>query len=184
MQKPVIENIIEELNSTFGDHIDGWEKQYDFHIVTVNPAKWTAIIQHLYQSEEFRFRYLTTLCGIHYPDKPKPFCLMSQLHSLENNLRIRLKTYSAESNPEFDTLTGLFPGANWMEREAFDFYGFRFKGHPDLRRILNVDDMDYFPMRKEYPVEDKTRFDKDDTMFGRKKSHFDRKSLMEKKSEQ
>ena len=54
-----------------------------------------------------------------------------------------------------------------MEREAYDFYGFRFKGHPNLKRILNVEDMDYFPMRKEYPVEDASRTDKNDGMFGR-----------------
>ena len=63
--------------------------------------------------------------------------------------------------------TWLWDGANWMEREAFDFYGIRFKGHPNLKRILNVEDMDYFPMRKEYHLEDETRTDKNDTMFGR-----------------
>jgi NADH:ubiquinone oxidoreductase subunit C len=65
------------------------------------------------------------------------------------------------------TITDLFAGANWMERETYDFYGIEFTGHPDLRRILNMDDMDYFPMRKEYVLEDGTREDKDDRFFGR-----------------
>ena len=65
------------------------------------------------------------------------------------------------------TATKLFESANWMERETYDFYGINFVGHPNLIRILNVDDMDYHPMRKEYPLEDATRHDKIDEMFGR-----------------
>ena len=80
---------------------------------------------------------------------------------------IRFKSFTTADDMHYDSLVPLFSGANWMEREAFDFFGFQFDGHPNLIRILNVEDMDYFPMRKEYPVEDKTRYDKDDTMFGR-----------------
>ena len=65
------------------------------------------------------------------------------------------------------TLTEVYPAANWMEREAYDFYGFHFAGHPNLKRILNMDEMNYHPMRKEYPLEDGTRHDKEDKYFGR-----------------
>ncbi|MFZ1333481.1 MAG: NADH-quinone oxidoreductase subunit C, partial [Flavobacteriales bacterium] len=68
---------------------------------------------------------------------------------------------------EFDTATDLWPTANWMEREAWDFFGIKFKGHPNLIRILNMEDFPAFPMRKDYPMEDPTRKDKDDSMFGR-----------------
>ena len=64
-------------------------------------------------------------------------------------------------------MTSLFPSANWMERQEYDFFGIEFEGHPDLRRILNVDEMDYFPMRKEFRLEDATRDDKEDKYFGR-----------------
>src|SRR3546814_124705 len=64
--------------------------------------------------------------------------------------------------PEIPSATVLWKGANWMERETYDFYGVRFLGHPDLNRILNVDDMEVFPMRKEYPLEDPNRVDKKD----------------------
>ena len=84
-----------------------------------------------------------------------------------NNFRIRLKAYVPIENPEIDSLVDIYAGANWMERETYDFYGIIFKGHPNLTRILNEDSMDYFPMRKEYRLEDETREDKDDTFFGR-----------------
>jgi NADH-quinone oxidoreductase subunit C len=78
-----------------------------------------------------------------------------------------LKAFTADDPPVFPSLTPHFAGANWMEREAYDFFGFRFTGHPDLKRILNMDDMEGWPLRKEYPLEDQARYDKDDKMFGR-----------------
>ncbi|HEY1021998.1 MAG TPA: NADH-quinone oxidoreductase subunit C, partial [Flavisolibacter sp.] len=69
--------------------------------------------------------------------------------------------------PDVLTATSVFETANWLEREAFDFYGVNFVGHPNLKRIQNVEEMDYFPLRKEYPLEDQTRLDKDEEMFGR-----------------
>ncbi len=83
------------------------------------------------------------------------------------NHRVRVKTFFGIDKPEIPTVTDLWKTANWMERETYDFFGIIFKGHPDLRRILNPDEMDIFPLRKEFPVEDQTREDKDDTMFGR-----------------
>lgn len=181
MEKPTIEETIKALSEKFGARIISLEAEYDFRVAIVEKEAWREIFKFLYDHETYRFRYLTTLCGIHMPETSHPFWLMGQVHSLEYNLRLRIKTFTNAHHVEFDSLTSLFPAANWMEREAFDFYGYRFHGHPDLKRILNVDDMDYFPMRKEYPVEDRTRYDKDDTMFGRKRSEFDRKTLMENK---
>jgi NADH-quinone oxidoreductase subunit C len=89
------------------------------------------------------------------------------LHNLVDNVRIRFKVFSAINQPDVRTASKLFSSANWQEREAYDFYGVNFVGHPNLKRILNVDEMDYFPMRKEFPLEDQTRIDKDDEMFGR-----------------
>jgi NADH-quinone oxidoreductase subunit C len=89
------------------------------------------------------------------------------LHNLTENVRLRLKIYTSIQAPQVFTATRLFSSANWMERETYDFYGVNFTGHPNLKRVLNVDEMDYFPLRKEYPLEDQTRIDKDDEMFGR-----------------
>lgn len=86
---------------------------------------------------------------------------------MENNVRLRIKTFIPIAKPEIASVTSLYSSANWMERETYDFYGIIFTGHPNLTRILNVDEMDYFPMRKEYPLEDGTRQDKVDEYFGR-----------------
>lgn len=127
------------------------------------------LVQTLRDDEKLRFIFLTTLCGIHYPENPpeSEMCVMVQMHALESNTRIRLKTFFPAHDAVVPTLTGLFPTTGWMEREAFDFYGIQFNGHPDLRRILNVEDMDYYPMLKQHPLEDQTRHDKNDVMFGR-----------------
>jgi len=178
VERPTIGDIRDALNAKFSGAIVSEEEQYDFTVFTIRKESLLEIARYLYNDEQFQFRYLTTACGIHYPSSPEPFAMMYQLHSLVHNVRIRFKTYSASKDPEFDSLIPVFSAANWMEREAYDFYGFRFKGHPNLKRILNVEDMDYFPMRKEYPVEDLTREDKDDTMFGREASGYDRKKLM------
>ena len=78
-----------------------------------------------------------------------------------------IKVFLPVDDYHIPTASTIWNGANWMERETYDFFGINFIGHPNLIRILNVDEMDYFPMRKEYPMEDPTRRDKDDEMFGR-----------------
>jgi len=159
--------IIEALKDNFGDKILSVETQYDFPVITIRKDAVIPVIKFLFDHEQFQFRFLTTMCGLHYPDSPQPFGMMYQLHSLVHNIRLRFKAFTTKEDLEYDTLTNIFATANWMEREAFDFYGIKFKGHPNLKRILNVEDMDYHPMRKEYHLEDETRKDKNDTMFGR-----------------
>ena len=152
------------LNEKYADHILRTEVLYGFPTVTLKNDKIIDVIQYLFTDE--KFQYLTTLCGIHFPDQ-KEIAVMYQLHNLVTNQKVRLKIFLPEDKPVAPTLTGVFPAANWMERETFDFYGVVFEGHPNLKRILNVDDMIIFPMRKEYPLEDQTREDKNDAMFGR-----------------
>ena len=165
--KPTTEEILSALTERFGDAILSNSQEYDFPVILLKKESVVPVIRFLYENEQFQFRYLTTMCGLHFPDAPQPFGLMYQVHSLVHNIRLRFKAFTGKDDLEYETLTGVFSAANWMEREAYDFYGFRFKGHPNLKRILNVEDMDYFPMRKEYKIEDETRTDKDDTMFGR-----------------
>ncbi|HET9747541.1 MAG TPA: NADH-quinone oxidoreductase subunit C [Chitinophagaceae bacterium] len=126
------------------------------------------VLNFLYDDEELRFRFLTDLQAVHYPDdNGRELAVVYHLHNLVDNVRIRFKVFTDINTPDVYTATGLFSAANWMERETYDFFGVNFVGHPNLKRILNVDEMDYFPLRKEYPLEDQTRIDKDDDMFGR-----------------
>lgn len=117
--------------------------------------------------EELGFGFLTDLTGIHYPERESPVGVVYHLQNMAANKRVRLKVFLPPRDMGIPTLTGLFPGAGWMERETYDFFGVVFEGHPDLRRILNVDDMVAFPMRKEFPLEDPNRRDKNDDFFGR-----------------
>jgi len=160
------EKVIATLQEKYGDEILHIETPYNFLTVTLKKEKIVEIIRFFYEHPDLRFQYLTTLGGIHYPEL-KQIAVFYQLHNLHTNQRIRLKIYLPEENPVTETLTPVFAAANWLERETFDFYGVIFEGHPNLKRILNVEDMIIFPMRKEYPLEDQTREDKNDTMFGR-----------------
>jgi NADH-quinone oxidoreductase subunit C len=160
------EKIIDVVKEKYGDQILYTEMSLDFLTVTVKSDKIIEIIRQLYDHPKTKFQYLTTLCAIHYPDLQQ-IAVMYQLHNLYSNSRIRLKIYLPADNPMVGTLTTVFAAANWMERETYDFYGVIFEGHPNLTRILNVDDMVIFPMRKEFPLEDQVRQDKNDSMFGR-----------------
>jgi len=125
-------------------------------------------IIHYLRDSSYQFTFLTDICGVHFPDnKTKELGVVYHLHSLSNNFRLRLKTFMEKEGAEIESITDLFSGANWMERETFDFYGIRFSGHPNLKAILNMEDLGYHPMLKEYRLEDKTRTDKNDAMFGR-----------------
>jgi NADH-quinone oxidoreductase subunit C len=166
MDSAVQEKIVNIIKEKFEGEILSVENPYNFLTINLKKEKIIDIIRYLYDNNQARFQYLTALCGIHYPEV-KQIAIMYQLHSLTRNWRIRLKIYLPEENPVTPTLTTVFAAANWLERETYDFFGVKFTGHPDLRRILNVDEMIIFPLRKEYPLEDQVRGDKKDEMFGR-----------------
>ena len=165
-EEPQPTKVVQLLNEHYADQILLQETAYDFPVLVLKKDKIIEIIGFLYNHEEAKFQYLTTLCGIHYAELNQ-IAVMYQLHNMVSNERVRLKVFLPVENPVIPTLTPVFAAANWMERETFDFYGVIFEGHPKLKRILNVDDMIIYPLRKEYPLEDQTREDKEDIMFGR-----------------
>ena len=158
--------VVSKLSNRFGNAIESHEVLSDMLCITVKKESIQSILLFLRDDQELQYNFLTTLCGMHYPEKEQ-LGVVYHLHSFVNNHRIRIKTVTALNDPKIPTITTIWPAANWMEREAYDFYGIQFEGHPNLKRILNMDEMIDFPMRKEFPLEDQTREDKDDSMFGR-----------------
>ncbi len=160
------DSLIADLQSNFGNAIQHIDEQYGLLGFTTTKDQIIPILKYLNENETYRFRFLTDLCGVHYADD-KQLAVVYHVHSMENNFRLRIKVFVPESNPKVPTATVLYKSANWQERETYDFFGIIFEGHPNLKRILNVDDMVAFPMRKEFPLEDPNRIDKDDSYFGR-----------------
>lgn len=160
--------IKQKLTNKFGDQVSDFEEQYGILSFHANKEINLKVLGFLFDDKELQFTFLTDLCGVHYPNnKGAELAVVYHLHNMAERVRLKLKVFTDIVKPEVYTATGLFSAANWMERETYDFYGIDFIGHPNMKRILNVDEMDYFPMRKEYPLEDPKRVDKDDEMFGR-----------------
>lgn len=161
------EFVLEALTREFPEAIIDSAEPYGMLTIELKKEDIKKIIHYLRDSS-LEINFLTDICGIHYPETPeKEIGVIYHLHNMMANFRLRIKTFMPRENAEVDSLTELYAGANWMERETFDFYGIKFKGHPDLRAILNMEDLGYHPMLKEYRLEDGTRIDKNDSMFGR-----------------
>lgn len=159
----------DELRRVLGDKLKAFEAG-DMPTVTVAAGDYLFALTALHDDSALGYRFLTTLFGMHHPAGAglgESLGVQVLLHNLSANRRLRVITSVPIESPVLDSLTSLFPGANWMERETYDFYGVRFTGHPNLKRILNIESMTVFPMRKDFPLEDRSRTDKDDRMFGR-----------------
>jgi len=164
------EKIVERLESQFEGSVVNFRYEIDQILsFDVAASKNFEVMKFLKEDPELRFNFLTDVCGVHYPDFPEgeKFAVVYHMHNWIDNIRIRFKCFLNGTNPEIQSVVDLFVGANWQERETYDFYGIKFIGHPQLKRILNMDEMAVFPMRKEYPMEDMNRTDKDDRFFGR-----------------
>jgi NADH-quinone oxidoreductase subunit C len=161
--------IQEKVLETFGSSVFQFNQEKDIFSFEVDADQITALILFLKNDPVLRFNFLTDLCGIHYPDnvEDRKFAVVYHMHNWYENKRIKIKAFLHGSNPEIKTVSNIFLSANWMERETYDFYGINFIGHPQLKRILNMDELISFPMRKEFPMEDSGRTDKDDRYFGR-----------------
>jgi NADH-quinone oxidoreductase subunit C len=109
------------------------------------------VIQFLKSNDKCKFRQLIDIAGVDYPDAEKRFQLVYLLLSHENNNRIKI-IIKFEINQIINSITKIFPSANWMEREVFDMYGIKFKNHPDLRRILTDYGFKGHPLRKDFPL--------------------------------
>ena len=166
MSQELLDKVSAKINERVQGSIESSELPYNFPTLTIARDHIHDVLSILRKDEEMNFHFLTDLTGIQSMDE-KHLGVVYHLHNMPKNYRVRIKTWMSMDKPEIPTATDLWDGANWMERETFDFYGVKFKGHPNLKRILNVDEMDIHPLRKEFPLEDQSRDDKSDKMFGR-----------------
>lgn len=162
------EQVQEKLIAKFGDQVAQFATSYGMLSFESPKEINLKVLQFLYDEPSLGFTFLTDICAVNYPNQTgAELVVVYHLHNLKENIRLRYSVSTSLENTDVYTATKLFESANWMERETYDFFGINFVGHPNLKRILNVDEMDYFPLRKEFPLEDQTRIDKDDEMFGR-----------------
>lgn len=161
------EELLSKIDAQFPGQLTSTGEPFGLLTLETSREHITEILSWLKNDAVLQFIYLTDITGIHYPETEKPIGVIYHLHSLVNNVRLRIKVFLADGDTHIPTATTLWNGANWMERETYDLFGVIFDGHPDLRRILNVDDMTAFPMRREFPLEDPNRVDKKDYFFGR-----------------
>jgi NADH-quinone oxidoreductase subunit C len=154
------------LSTKFGSKIGGVNEPYGLLTFETTKDVIIDVLRFLKEDEGTAFNFLTDITAVHYPEK-NHIAVVYHLHNMVSKIRIRVKVFIHEHTPVIPTATVLWNSANWMERETYDFFGVKFEGHPDLRRILNMDELNVHPMLKQYPLEDPNRVDKKDEYFGR-----------------
>jgi NADH-quinone oxidoreductase subunit C len=121
--------------------------------IRIEPSRIVEVCNFLRDDADTKFNYLSDLTCVHYPMGPeRPLEIVYNLYSISRNERVRLKVAIAEG-AGVDSVTDVWPSANWMEREVYDLFGVGFRNHPDLRRILLPPDWEGHPLRKDYPLE-------------------------------
>ncbi|RZK43696.1 MAG: NADH-quinone oxidoreductase subunit C [Pedobacter sp.] len=166
MTKATNTEIIDLLGAQFGERLFDVTEPYGLLTFSTSKDDLIPVLSFLKENGTIDFNFLTDITAVHYPDQNQ-IAVVYHVHSMVKGIRVRLKVFLNESNPSIQTASALWNSANWMERETFDFFGVKFEGHPDLRRILNMDDLGVHPMLRQYPLEDPNRVDKKDEFFGR-----------------
>jgi len=144
--------LVKKLKEQFGEVVLEASEFLGQLSIVVNAAQIVEVCESLRDDAETPFNYLSDLTCVHYPDnKAAPFEVVYQLYSISQNERVRLKIDASENGVA--SVTGVWPAADWLEREVYDLFGVVFLNHPDLRRILLPPDWDGHPLRKDYPLE-------------------------------
>jgi NADH-quinone oxidoreductase subunit C len=154
-----IEELSSRLTAAFGPRVRSLRHRLGELTAVVSPADLPAVAQTLRDDALFRFTLLIDLCGVDYSSyregawEGQRFAVVYSLLSIEHNARLRVRVFADDDElPIIPSVTGIWPSANWYEREAFDLYGIVFEGHPDLRRILTDYGFIGYPFRKDFPL--------------------------------
>src|SRR5258708_33894367 len=144
--------LVKKLRATFDDAVIEASEFLGQLSVRIDRSRIVEVCNALRNDPETPFNYLSDLTCAHYPDQREaPFEVIYNLYSITANARVRLKV--ATNGEGVDSVTGVWPSADWPEREVYDLFGVVFRGHPDLRRILLPPDWEGHPLRKDYPLE-------------------------------
>ncbi len=139
------------VKALLGDRVESSAIAYGELTVTVHRETIVDAVRLLHDDPSTRFISFVDVCGADYPEREERFEVVYHFLSPNKNNRIRLKVHTDDEIP-VPSITPVFPGADWFEREAYDFYGILFSGHPDLRRILTDYGFDGHPLRKDFPT--------------------------------
>ena len=139
------------INSELSSKINSSSIENEELLIEIDSSNLIDVTQFLKLNENCKFKQLIDIAGVDYPENEKRFELIYLFLSHENNVRIKL-LIRFELNQSINSITKIFPSANWMEREVFDMYGIKFKNHPDLRRILTDYGFKGHPLRKDFPL--------------------------------
>jgi NADH-quinone oxidoreductase subunit C len=146
LANPVARDLSERVPGVIVDAKDALDEITLF----IDPARIVEVCRHL--KEDQKFVRLSSVTAVDWHPAEPRFEVVYHLHSIERNLRIRLKCRVSEAQCEIDSVTGVWRSANWYEREVFDLFGVVFRNHPGLRRIMMPEDWEGHPLRKDYPV--------------------------------
>lgn len=146
------ETVLKKLQSQFPDAIVSTNDYRDELTIVVKKQYIVSVCQFLKDSPELQFDSLRDICGVDYYRPTDRFEVIYNLYSMKNNIRLRLKVSVDENDIHVPTVTGVWPAANWYERETYDMFGILFDGHPDLRRIYMPEEFEYHPLRKDFPL--------------------------------
>jgi len=147
-------SVAKKIQEKFSDGFVSCREALGETTVEVKREHLLAICRFLHDDPETDFSFITDICSVDFPDQTPRFQMVYHFYSIDKNQRIRIKTGVPEEDCTVDSITSIWKGANFLEREVFDMMGIRFNNHPDLRRILMTEDYDEgFPLRKDFPVE-------------------------------
>jgi NADH-quinone oxidoreductase subunit C len=146
-----LQNLEKLINSELSSKVLNSAISNEELLIEISDNNLVEVIQFLKANENCKFKQLIDIAGVDYPENEKRFELIYLFLSHENNTRIKLLT-RFELDQTINSITKIFPSANWMEREVFDMYGIKFKNHPDLRRILTDYGFKGHPLRKDFPL--------------------------------
>jgi NADH-quinone oxidoreductase subunit C len=149
--KALVQRAQEQLGSLLLDHT---EQLGQLNLIVAREGI-VAALQKLRDVVDFQFDFMMDLFGIDYLELggPERFAVVYNLYSLAHGHRIYVKVFVPENDPVVPSATSVYAAANWAEREVYDQYGLSFSGHPDLRRIINPDEFEGHPLRKDFPPE-------------------------------